>query len=41
VVAVVTAPGAPHGFEAWAPKSELAKRFVQGAREWLSERLQA
>lgn len=33
--------GAPHGFEAWASKSDMARRFVAGARGWLGEALAA
>ena len=32
-------PGAPHGFEAWAPDSEPARRLFAAARAWLGERL--
>jgi acetyl esterase/lipase len=28
-------PGAPHGFEAWAPTTELARTYLAGARDWL------
>lgn len=33
--------GAPHGFEAWAPDSALARDLVARARTWLEERLAA
>jgi acetyl esterase/lipase len=29
-------PGAPHGFEAWAPDTPLAEDFVRRSREWLA-----
>ena len=29
--------GAPHGFEAWAPGSEMAQSLVARARRWLGE----
>lgn len=32
--------GAPHGFEAWARDTDLARRLVAGAQAWLGERLQ-
>jgi acetyl esterase/lipase len=35
----VTVPGAPHGFEAWAPHTEIARRFLVGARDWLADAL--
>ncbi|MEU4520470.1 alpha/beta hydrolase [Amycolatopsis sp. NPDC024027] len=28
-------PGGPHGFEAWAPSSELSRRYLAAARAWL------
>lgn len=28
-------PGAPHGFESWAPKLPISESFVERAREWL------
>ena len=31
--------GAPHGFEAWAPDTEPARRLFAAARAWLGERL--
>jgi acetyl esterase/lipase len=30
-------PGAPHGFEAWAPDSAVAKAYLARARAWLSQ----
>ncbi|WP_284259911.1 alpha/beta hydrolase [Acidocella aquatica] len=39
-VTMVTVPGAPHGFEAWAPKTEIACNFISGARQWLMETVQ-
>jgi acetyl esterase/lipase len=30
-------PGAPHGFEAWAPDAPLSQTFVAGAQAWLKE----
>ena len=32
--------GAPHGFEAWARDTDLARSLVAGAHAWLGERLQ-
>ena len=32
--------GAPHGFEAWARDTDLARGLVAGAQSWLGERLQ-
>jgi acetyl esterase/lipase len=29
-------PGAPHGFEAWAPKTTVSREFVRAGRAWLS-----
>ncbi|WP_433794567.1 alpha/beta hydrolase [Actinoplanes sp. CA-252034] len=29
-------PGAPHGFEAWAPNTTISRDFVRTGREWLS-----
>lgn len=34
-----TIAGAPHGFEAWAPETPMAKDLVSSARGWLQERL--
>ncbi|MEU1970742.1 alpha/beta hydrolase [Microbacterium sp. NPDC019599] len=34
-----TISGAPHGFEAWAPDSDMAVRLVARARDWLGQRL--
>jgi acetyl esterase/lipase len=31
--------GAPHGFEAWAPESDMARALVERARNWLAARL--
>ncbi|MFI5592390.1 alpha/beta hydrolase [Amycolatopsis sp. NPDC051758] len=31
-------PGAPHGFEAWAPDTDFARVYLATAREWLSRR---
>jgi acetyl esterase/lipase len=31
--------GAPHGFEAWAPESDMARALVDRARAWLGRRL--
>ena len=31
--------GAPHGFEAWAPNSDMAQSLVARARVWLDARL--
>ncbi|MCX6465945.1 MAG: alpha/beta hydrolase [Pseudonocardiales bacterium] len=31
--------GAPHGFESWAPDTDLARDFVAGARRWLRAEL--
>jgi acetyl esterase/lipase len=33
--------GAPHGFEAWAPDSEMAQSLVARARDWLAASLSA
>lgn len=32
---VEVVPGAPHGFEAWAPGTRIARDYVAGARDWL------
>ena len=32
-------PGAPHGFEAWAPDSRPARELLQRSRSWLGTRL--
>ena len=32
--------GAPHGFEAWARDTALARGLVAGAQRWLTDRLQ-
>jgi acetyl esterase/lipase len=29
-------PGAPHGFEAWAPNTMISRDFVHAGRQWLS-----
>jgi acetyl esterase/lipase len=29
-------PGAPHGFEAWAPKAAISRDFVRAGRDWLA-----
>jgi hypothetical protein len=34
-----TVRGAPHGFEAWAPRSELAQTLFESACGWLASRL--
>jgi acetyl esterase/lipase len=39
LVTTATVPGAPHGFEAWASKTEIARNFIEGARDWLGETL--
>lgn len=31
--------GAPHGFEAWAPGSAMARELIARARAWLGARL--
>ena len=31
-------PGAPHGFEAWAPGTDLARAYLAAARTWLRAR---
>ncbi|WP_433585896.1 alpha/beta hydrolase [Microbacterium hydrocarbonoxydans] len=31
--------GAPHGFEAWAPKEAMSKELLNGARDWLDAQL--
>ena len=36
---LLTVPGAPHGFEAWAADSALARAFVSAARGWLGRAL--
>ena len=36
-ITLVTVPGAPHGFEAWAPESPSAKAFVATAHDWLGQ----
>lgn len=33
-------PGAPHGFEAWAPDTAIASAFVAEGRAWLSQILE-
>ncbi|KQO64303.1 alpha/beta hydrolase [Curtobacterium sp. Leaf261] len=38
-VDTVVVPGAPHGFEAWAPDTVLAREYVAGAQAWLREAL--
>lgn len=38
-VTFVTVPGAPHGFEAWARKTDLARGYVGGARAWLGRQI--
>jgi acetyl esterase/lipase len=38
-VALHVVPGAPHGFEAWAPGTEQAIALQAQARAWLAERL--
>jgi acetyl esterase/lipase len=30
-------PGAPHGFEAWAPNTMISRDFVDAGRQWLSD----
>ncbi|HEX7873467.1 MAG TPA: alpha/beta hydrolase [Sphingobium sp.] len=32
-------PGAPHGFEAWAPGTSVTEDYLRGARDWLRARL--
>jgi acetyl esterase/lipase len=32
-------PGAPHGFEAWAPKTNLSRAYVGSALDWLGPAL--
>ena len=32
-------PGAPHGFETWAPDSRLARELLERSRAWLGARL--
>jgi acetyl esterase/lipase len=34
-------PGAPHGFEAWAPNTPLARDYVKSAQVWLGQMLNA
>ena len=34
-----TVPGAPHGFEAWAPGTAIARDYLAAARAWLGEAL--
>jgi acetyl esterase/lipase len=34
-------PGAPHGFEAWAPNTSLARNYVKSAQAWLGQVLRA
>lgn len=33
-------PGAPHGFEAWAPKALISQAYVAEAQSWLASALQ-
>ncbi|GAA1466366.1 alpha/beta hydrolase [Microbacterium thalassium] len=35
-----TVRGAPHGFEAWAPGSEMARALFRSARDWLRDALE-
>ncbi|MFI6549325.1 alpha/beta hydrolase [Streptomyces prunicolor] len=32
-------PGAPHGFEAWAPDTRVARGLTERARAWLDVRM--
>jgi acetyl esterase/lipase len=36
-----TVPGAPHGFESWAPRTEAARTLIADARGWLRQRFAA
>jgi acetyl esterase/lipase len=36
---LVTAPGAPHGFESWASGTALAKSYIAVAQRWLADTL--
>lgn len=38
-VTVDTVPGAPHGFEAWAADTAIAKAYLARARAWLAKTL--
>jgi acetyl esterase/lipase len=40
-VAFETITGAPHGFEEWARRTDIAKRFLTKARDWLRRTVQA
>lgn len=40
-VAFETITGAPHGFEEWARRTDIAKRFLAKARDWLRRTVQA
>ena len=40
-VTFVAVPGAPHGFEAWAPHAPVSQAFIAGAQSWLGETLAA
>jgi len=35
----VTVPGAPHGFEGWARKTDLARTYLADARGWLAHQV--
>uniref|UniRef100_UPI0035CA27CB alpha/beta hydrolase n=1 Tax=uncultured Sphingomonas sp. TaxID=158754 RepID=UPI0035CA27CB len=35
----VTVPGAPHGFESWASKTNMARTYLADARGWLAQQV--